>query len=195
MSDDPTAGIEPKLPALAEAVAGFARMALADKALLAAAWPVLGLSALIVRLFAFRRLAPLLGRQLGAVGCVPVVNAGQEARARMVRRAVRRAARGFEVETARGPVRAESVVVATGGKSIPKMGATGFGYKVAEAFGLPLVETRPALVPLTFAEQELAWMAPLTGVSLPVQARTHAAGKPVGPGFAEDGPVQSRSSG
>jgi hypothetical protein len=93
MSDDPTAGIEPKLPALAEAVAGFARMALADKALLAAAWPVLGLSALIVRLFAFRRLAPLLGRQLGAVGCVPVVNAGQEARARMVRRAVRRAAR------------------------------------------------------------------------------------------------------
>ena len=98
---------------------------------------------------------------------------------------VRQEPRGFVVETERGPVQASSVIVATGGKSIPKMGATSFGYKVAEAFGLPLVETRPALVPLTFAEQELAWMAPLTGVSLPVQARANAAGKPVGPSFAE----------
>jgi predicted Rossmann fold flavoprotein len=74
---------------------------------------------------------------------------------------------GYEVETARGAVRAVSVIVATGGKSIPKMGATGYGYRVAEAFGLPLTETRPALVPLTFAEQELDWMRPLAGVSLP----------------------------
>jgi predicted Rossmann fold flavoprotein len=80
---------------------------------------------------------------------------------------VRLAAAGFEVETARGVQSARAVVVATGGKSIPKMGATGFGYRVAESFGLPLVETRPALVPLTFAEQELAWMRPLAGVSLP----------------------------
>lgn len=80
---------------------------------------------------------------------------------------VRRLGEGFEVETARGPVRARAVVVATGGKSIPKMGATGYGYRVAEAFGVPLVETRPALVPLTFAEQELAWMRPLAGVSVP----------------------------
>jgi predicted Rossmann fold flavoprotein len=80
---------------------------------------------------------------------------------------VRRVGEGFELDTARGPQRARSVVVATGGKSIPKMGATGYGYRVAEAFGLPLVETRPALVPLTFAEQELAWMRPLAGVSLP----------------------------
>jgi hypothetical protein len=80
--------------------------------------------------------------------------------------AVRRSAAGFEAETARGLVRGASVVVATGGKSIPKMGASGFGYQVAEQFGLPLVETRPGLVPLTFAEQELAWMAPLAGVSL-----------------------------
>ena len=80
---------------------------------------------------------------------------------------VRRVAEGFEVDTARGTQRARAVVVATGGKSIPKMGATGYGYGVAEAFGLPLVETRPALVPLTFAEQELAWMRPLAGVSLP----------------------------
>ncbi len=80
---------------------------------------------------------------------------------------VRRSSDGFEVETARGVQRARAVVVATGGKSIPKMGATGFGYRLAEQFGLPVVETRPALVPLTFAEQELAWMRPLAGVSLP----------------------------
>jgi predicted Rossmann fold flavoprotein len=82
---------------------------------------------------------------------------------------VRRAADGFEVETERGLLRARAVVVATGGKSIPKMGATGYGYRVAEQFGLPLVETRPALVPLTFAEQELAWMRPLAGVALPAR--------------------------
>jgi predicted Rossmann fold flavoprotein len=73
----------------------------------------------------------------------------------------------FTVETARGPQATRAVVVATGGKSIPKMGATGFGYRVAESFGLPLVETRPALVPLTFAEQELSWMRPLAGLSVP----------------------------
>ena len=93
---------------------------------------------------------------------------------------VRRAGAGFVVETERGPVQAGKVVVATGGKSIPKMGATGYGYRVAESFGLPLTETRPALVPLTFAEQELAWMAPLSGVALPVQARAAQ-----GPGFDE----------
>lgn len=74
---------------------------------------------------------------------------------------------GFAVETSRGIVRCASVVVATGGKSIPKMGATPAGYRVAEAFGLPVTETRPALVPLTFAEQELEWMRPLAGVALP----------------------------
>jgi predicted Rossmann fold flavoprotein len=82
---------------------------------------------------------------------------------------VRREGAGFAVETARGQVHAASVIVATGGKSIPKMGATGFGYQLAESFGLPLVETRPALVPLTFAEQELGWMAPLAGVALPAR--------------------------
>lgn len=72
---------------------------------------------------------------------------------------------GFAVETSRGAVRAARVVVATGGKSIPRMGATAAGYKVAESFGIPVVETRPGLVPLTFAQQELGWMAPLAGVS------------------------------
>ena len=83
--------------------------------------------------------------------------------------AVRREGAGFAVETARGQVHAASVIIATGGKSIPKMGATGFGYQLAESFGLPLVETRPALVPLTFAEQELSWMTPLAGVALPAR--------------------------
>ena len=80
--------------------------------------------------------------------------------------AVKTVTGGFAVETARGVVRAASVVVAVGGKSIPKMGATGFGYQLAEQFGLPMVETRPALVPLTFAAQELDWMVPLAGVSV-----------------------------
>ncbi len=93
---------------------------------------------------------------------------------------VRREGAGFVVETERGPVSAARVIVATGGKSIPKMGATGYGYKVAESFGLPLVETRPALVPLTFAAQELVWMAPLAGVALPVRAQAAQ-----GPGFDE----------
>ncbi|MGV8986426.1 MAG: NAD(P)/FAD-dependent oxidoreductase [Cypionkella sp.] len=84
---------------------------------------------------------------------------------------VRRETTGFTVDTERGPVQAGKVIVATGGKSIPKMGATGYGYRVAESFGLALTETRPGLVPLTFAEQELTWMAPLSGVSLDVRAK------------------------
>ncbi len=79
---------------------------------------------------------------------------------------VRQDGAGFTVETARGLQSARAVIVATGGKSIPAMGATGYGYRVAESFGLPLVETRPGLVPLTFAEQELHWLRPLAGVSL-----------------------------
>ena len=86
---------------------------------------------------------------------------------------VRREAGGFVVETSRGPVSAASVVIATGGKSIPKMGATGYGYRIAESFGLPVVETRPALVPLTFAEQELAGLKALAGIAVP--ARVSAA--------------------
>lgn len=75
----------------------------------------------------------------------------------------------FVLATDRGPVAAARLVVATGGKSIPKIGASGFGYQIAEKFGLPLVETRPGLVPLTFAEQDLAWMRPLAGIGLPAQ--------------------------
>jgi hypothetical protein len=61
---------------------------------------------------------------------------------------------------------AASLVVATGGKSVPKMGATAFGYRLAERFGLRLVETRPALVPLTFTDGERDGMAALSGLSV-----------------------------
>lgn len=80
--------------------------------------------------------------------------------------AIAKTASGFQIETARGPVTAAAVIIATGGKSIPKMGATGYGYQIAESFGVPLVPTRPALVPLTFAEQELIHLTPLAGVSV-----------------------------
>jgi predicted Rossmann fold flavoprotein len=80
--------------------------------------------------------------------------------------AVRREGAGFVVETSHGLVRATSMVVATGGKSIPKMGASAFGYRLAEEFGLRVTETRPGLVPLTFAEQELERFKPLAGVAV-----------------------------
>ncbi len=63
-------------------------------------------------------------------------------------------------------VQARNLVVATGGKSIPKMGATGLAYRIAEQFGHGLVETRPALVPLTFEGDRFA---PMAGVSVPVR--------------------------
>jgi len=72
---------------------------------------------------------------------------------------------GFRVRLSSGEVAASSLVVATGGKSIPKMGATGLGYKLAEQFGLKLTETRPALVPLTFEPRILEHLAPLAGIS------------------------------
>lgn len=81
------------------------------------------------------------------------------------------------VQTSDGAISATQVVVATGGKSIPKMGATGIGYSIAETTGHQLIETRPGLVPLTFAEQDLRRTAPLAGVSLDVAVKTQAAVK------------------
>ena len=67
------------------------------------------------------------------------------------------------------------LVIATGGKSIPKMGASGFGYRIAEQFGHGIIETRPALVPLTFAEDWLARMKPLAGISAPARIACNGA--------------------
>ena len=72
----------------------------------------------------------------------------------------------FRVETDRGPFESGSLVLATGGLSIPKLGATGFTHDVARRFGLRLTELRPGLVPLTFSNELLALMRSLTGVSL-----------------------------
>ncbi|MFA6155676.1 NAD(P)/FAD-dependent oxidoreductase [Mesorhizobium sp.] len=76
---------------------------------------------------------------------------------------VRAAGEGFVLSLSTGSVTCQSLVVACGGKSIPKMGATGFGYALAERFGLAIVETRPALVPLTFDAMTLERLAPLAG--------------------------------
>lgn len=78
---------------------------------------------------------------------------------------------GFRISTSEGVFEASSLVVATGGKSIPKMGATGFAYRIAEQFGLPLVETRPGLVPLTLDPQLLQRLAPLSGIAAPAEIR------------------------
>lgn len=76
---------------------------------------------------------------------------------------------GFEITTSRGKVRADSLVVACGGKSIPKIGASGFGYELARQFGLEIVPTTPALVPLTFGAQDVEAFKEMAGVSLPVK--------------------------
>jgi len=77
----------------------------------------------------------------------------------------------FQVDTDHGRFTAPALVLATGGLSIPKMGATGLSYEIAARFGLAVTECRPALVPLAFAGDDLALMQGLAGVSLPVLAR------------------------
>lgn len=72
----------------------------------------------------------------------------------------------FTVETTEGDYSGQSLVVATGGKSIPKMGATGYAYQLATQFGLKVTETRPALVPLTFEPRILERLAPLSGIAV-----------------------------
>jgi predicted Rossmann fold flavoprotein len=77
---------------------------------------------------------------------------------------------GFHLHTERGVFAGRSLVIATGGLSIPKMGATPFGYEVAHQFGLRLQPCRPALVPLTFDPENLTHYAGLAGVSSEVVA-------------------------
>ncbi len=79
---------------------------------------------------------------------------------------------GYEIGTDRGPVQARHLVIATGGLSIPQIGASDFGYRIARQFGLKLVEPRPALVPLTFDGAGWAPYAQLAGLALPVRIET-----------------------
>ena len=105
-----------------------------------------------------RQIVDMLLRDLAGAGVMLQLGTGVTA--------VARSDTGFVVETTGGSVVSQALVVATGGKSIPKMGATGLGYRLAEQFALPLVDPRPALVPLTFGGAALERMAALAGVSV-----------------------------
>jgi predicted Rossmann fold flavoprotein len=94
---------------------------------------------------------------------------------------------GFEVETGRGVLQCAALVIATGGLSIPKLGATPFGYTVARQFGLRIVECRPALVPLIFDDVDRRRFGGLAGVAADVAAKVTAEGtaRASGPSFRE----------
>ncbi|MBU3648311.1 MAG: aminoacetone oxidase family FAD-binding enzyme, partial [Limnohabitans sp.] len=81
-------------------------------------------------------------------------------------------AQRYTVDTSQGSVCAAAVVIATGGLSIPKIGATDLGYRLAKQFNLRVVEPRPGLVPLTFDGAAWAPYAQLAGLSLPVRIET-----------------------
>lgn len=81
----------------------------------------------------------------------------------------------FKVETTLGQIACEALIVATGGLSIPKLGATGFGYELARQFGHVVIEPRPALVPLVFGAEDSARWCDLSGVSAEVIARVEGA--------------------
>ncbi|GCB02081.1 NAD(FAD)-utilizing dehydrogenases [Sulfuriferula multivorans] len=82
----------------------------------------------------------------------------------------------FELMTDHGTLRCQSLVIASGGLAIPKLGATPFGYKVAEQFKLPVIAPKPALVPLALATETLAPLEALAGASLDVA--THCEDQP-----------------
>ncbi|HYP83949.1 NAD(P)/FAD-dependent oxidoreductase [Variovorax sp.] len=90
----------------------------------------------------------------------------------------------YRVETSRGMLRAPRLVIATGGLSIPQIGASDFGFRLAAQFGLRVVEPRPALVPLTFGGDTWTPYAQLAGLALPVGIST-GSGKSRA-GFHED---------
>lgn len=78
---------------------------------------------------------------------------------------------GFTLQTSLGDLQTESMVVATGGLSIPKMGATPFAYRLAAQFGVPLVPTRAGLVPLTLQPHDKERLAPLSGIAVDAEVR------------------------
>ncbi|HYG06023.1 MAG TPA: NAD(P)/FAD-dependent oxidoreductase [Stenotrophomonas sp.] len=97
--------------------------------------------------------------------------AGAQIRSHCTVTAVERGSEGFRVDTTQGRFRAASLVVATGGLSIPSLGATGFGYELARQFGHAVLPTRAGLVPLTLSGKHQERLQDLAGVALPVEAR------------------------
>ncbi|HST44986.1 MAG TPA: NAD(P)/FAD-dependent oxidoreductase [Luteimonas sp.] len=83
---------------------------------------------------------------------------------------VTRGVDGFDVATSHGAFTAASVVVATGGLSVPTLGGSGFGYALARQFGHPVLPTRPGLVPLTLTGVHAERLSDLSGVALPIEA-------------------------
>ncbi|WP_017460979.1 NAD(P)/FAD-dependent oxidoreductase [Dyella ginsengisoli] len=94
--------------------------------------------------------------------------AGVEVRINCAVTQVAKSQEGFLVQTAEGPVQATSLVVATGGLSIPSLGATGFGYELARQFGHTVLPVRAGLVPLTLSGKHQERYQDLAGVALPV---------------------------
>lgn len=78
----------------------------------------------------------------------------------------------FRIDTSAGQIKADHLVIATGGLSIPKIGATDFAFRLAKQFGIKVIEPRPALVPLTFDEASWQRFVPLAGISLEVDIET-----------------------
>ncbi|KRG83832.1 membrane protein [Stenotrophomonas daejeonensis] len=97
--------------------------------------------------------------------------AGAQVRTDCAVEGIERGADGFRVRTGQGRFHCASLVVATGGLSIPSMGASGFGYEVARQFGHEVLPTRAGLVPLTLSGKHQQRFADLSGVALPVAAR------------------------
>ena len=85
---------------------------------------------------------------------------------------LKKSAEQFEIETDQGPVLANSVVIATGGLSIPKIGATDFAFRIAKQFDIPVIAPVPALVPLTFDAESWQVFVPLAGISMEVEIET-----------------------
>jgi predicted Rossmann fold flavoprotein len=92
----------------------------------------------------------------------------------------------YQVSTSMGGFSATNLVIATGGLSIPKIGASDFGYTVAKQFDLPLIPTRPALVPLTFEGSDWAAFTALAGVALPVHIQVAGEARADKTAFDED---------
>jgi predicted Rossmann fold flavoprotein len=87
---------------------------------------------------------------------------------------VERGPQGFTLQTSLGELRADALVVATGGLSVPTLGGSGFGYELARQFGHPVLPTRAGLVPLTLSGRPLEQWQDLAGLSLPVSASAPA---------------------
>lgn len=110
-------------------------------------------------------------RQIVAMLIAEAKDAEVEIRCSHSARGIQKTEHGFSLETKQTILNCESLVIATGGISIPKMGATGFGYDIAKQFGLKTTATRAGLVPFVFDKQYLALFKGLSGISISAEVR------------------------